>query len=455
MNLNIALIGLVACISVTGTARAAVSPDEMKKLGTTLTPWGAEKAANASGTIPAYTGGIIEMPPGFVKSNPGVRPDPFDKDKPLYRIDAKNAEQHNDKLTPGTLALIRKYPTFYVDVYPTHRSATYPSTVLENTVKNAERCALIADGDGLDTSKGCGFGLPFPIPKSGLEVMWNHAARYRGLSFVSKNFSTYYVKPSGEIVVTQRSNLYRELGLYDTRKNPPDTFGLVRLEYYSPARLNGQTTQYYDRVADSERRAWSYQPSTRRVRLAPDLAGDAPVSTVGGAMVYDEEQIFSGKRDRYNWKLVGKKEVLIPYNAYKLTNSDNSNACKGDAKLLPNHLKSECVRWEMHRVWHVQATLKEGKRHVYQKRDFFLDEDTFAAGIEENYDKSGSLYRVNINPGVPAYDLQAPGITDQYILDLVTGIYIWMSPEGGHVHYPALAPSSLTPESMTTHILKP
>ena len=102
-----ALAALTAC----NLACAAISPEEMKQLGTTLTPWGAIKAGNAAGTIPAYTGGLATStaPAGFAK-NSGKWPDPFADDKPLYSITGKNIDEHADKLSETTKALLKRYP---------------------------------------------------------------------------------------------------------------------------------------------------------------------------------------------------------------------------------------------------------------------------------------------------------------------------------------------------------
>ena len=362
-DVPIVAAAFAACV---GAAAAAPAADEIKQLGTTLTKWGAEQAGNAAGTIPEYTGGVANPPAGWDKKRPGVRPDPNAQDKPLFRIDAKNMDKYADKLSPGAMEMMKKYPTFFIDVYPTRRTAAYPQQVLDNTVKNASRCATAGDS-GIETSKGCGFGFPFPIPKNGLEVMWNHDARYVGNAYRMR-YTGNYVKPSGEVVVTNESIMHIENPWYDTRKTAPEQYFLIRAEYFAPTRIAGQTTLYYDMAADGERRSWSYQPATRRVRLAPDLAADTPIGIAGGAMLYDEGNGFSGKKDRFDWKLVGKKEMFIPYNTYKFSTPEKGSGCTAaEGVLSPYHTKPSCMRWELHRVWHVQATLKPGKRHVLQQ----------------------------------------------------------------------------------------
>ena len=433
-----------------GIAQAAPTAEEMKQLGTTLTPWGAEKAGNKDGSIPAYTGGLTTPPASYNKSNPGWRPDPFPEDKPLFSIDAKNMDKYGDKLSDGIKAMMRKYPTFRADVYQTRRSAAYPQHVLDNTLKNATRCKLEAEGLGIN--KECHGGFPFPIPKSGMEVMWNKVAQYRGAASVNEEWPTY-VKPDGEIVTTAKNNHYIEWSLYNDR-NPGWTYA-TRVEYTSPARLNGMVSMYYDLQENSERRSWAYVPAARRVRLSPDTAADTPIAPIGGAAVYDDANMFSGKMDRFDFKLIGKKELYIPYNAYKLHYPDKGSACDGNSKFIPNHIKPECVRFELHRVWHVQATLKPGKRHIYQKRDFFIDEDAWYGGLQETYDHSGKNYRVTFHPLAPSYEVPAPVGEQGLIHDLSSGVYtyILLGPRGSVIKKP-LPADDLSPDSMNKQILK-
>jgi hypothetical protein len=103
-----ALIGALAALP--GLTLAAVSAEEAARLGTTLTPIGAEKAGNADGSIPAWTGGQTTAVPGFVPG--GHYPDPYADDRPLFTITAANAQQYRDKLSPGQLALLQRYPTW-------------------------------------------------------------------------------------------------------------------------------------------------------------------------------------------------------------------------------------------------------------------------------------------------------------------------------------------------------
>src|SRR5262249_41162156 len=151
-------------------AHAAVSPEEARQLGgDRLTPIGAEKGGNKEGTIPPYGGKAPKAPAAYDAKDPGQRADPYG-DKPLFTITAKNADQYTDKLDAMRDVFVR-YPDFRMDVYPTRRDIEYPKYVLDNSVKNATSCKAVQNELRLE---GCYGGFPFPLPKTGNEVMWNH-----------------------------------------------------------------------------------------------------------------------------------------------------------------------------------------------------------------------------------------------------------------------------------------
>ena len=395
---------LVAAAFATG-AQAAVSAEEAKQLGTTLTAIGAEKAGNKDGTIPAYTGGTTTAPAGY-KAGDGVRPDPFAGEKPRLVIDAKNMAQHADKLTEGAKAMLQKYPTFRIDVYPTHRSVAFPKFVADNTLKNATAAKTLNDGRSME---GAHAGFPFPIPKTGYEAMWNHLVRFNGQAYEAK-YRNLNVDSSGRAVLATEGQSVQEYPFWDTTKASSDVFWRIKLMYTGPARRAGEGLMLVDPldIGTKDRRAWMYLPGQRRVKIAPDLAFDTPNPGTAGSTTFDDTFIFNGSMDRFDFKLVGKKEMFIPYNDYAAVYH-----AKQDDLLKPNHLNPDLVRWEQHRVWVVEATLKEGKRHVYSKRTFYLDEDSWAAIASDEYDARGQLYRTGFAYMTPSYDVPAP-YTDMF-----------------------------------------
>jgi hypothetical protein len=416
MKLQKILSVVALALAYAGMASAAVSPEEARKLGTTLTYAGAEKAGNAAGTIPPYTGGLTTLPPGYKKGDP-VRPDPFADEKPLFSIDAKNMAQYADKLTEGTKGLMKKYPTYRIDVYPSHRSAAHPKKYADNSSKCATSAKTSPDGRSFG---GCNAGIPFPIPQNGYEAMWNHLTRYEG-DALSMNYKAIYVDSSGRPTLTTGGTSIVDFPYWYSGKTDLTTIYRFKANYKEPARRAGEGILVHD-PADyitSGRRAWSYLPGQRRVRVAPSVAFDTPNPSTGGASTYDDAFVFVGSMERFNFKLLGKKEMYVPYNAYKLVyHSKETDVFK------PKHLNPDLVRWELHRVWVVEATLLEGKRHIYSKRLFYLDEDSWAAIAADQYDMRGQLYRASYAYPTASYDVPAILAQTHGAYDLVSGIYI-------------------------------
>ncbi len=409
----------LAIASLGATAHAAVSPDEAKQLGATLTAVGAEKAGNKEGTIPEYTGGI--KAPADFKAGSTFRPDPFAAEKPRLSITGKDSAAHADKLTEGTKELLKRYPTMRVDVYPTHRTVAVPQRVLENVAKNAVNAKTTDGGVALENVLA---GYPFPIPKTGAEAIWNHLLRYNGLGYDAPRYENWNVDSAGVPTLAVVADAWWAWPIYDPKRSGPvnasDPYWLVKLLYVGPARRNGEGLVWIDAVnpLKQPRRAWQYLPGQRRVKLAPDLAYDTPNPGAAGTGTYDDVSVFNGAIDRYDWKLVGKKEMYVPYSNYRLTyHKTAADITK------PNHLNPDLVRWELHRVWIVEATLKADKRHIYSKRVFFLDEDSWTALASDQYDSSGKLYRSSFAYQSYSYDVQAPFVDTFAIYDFSSGAY--------------------------------
>ena len=439
-------IMLAALLAAFG-AQAAVTADEAKQLGTSLTAVGAEKAGNKDGTIPEFSGGLTAAPAGYAKDS-GIRPDPYGSDKPRLVITGKNLAGMDDKLTAGTRELLKRYPSFRVDVYPTHRPVALPKAMLENTAKNAVAAKTTDGGVGVENALA---GVPFPIPKSGYEVMWNHLLRYQGHALTTK-YESWNVDSSGTPSLATAGEIFEEFPLADPKRTEPakqsDVFFRTKLTYLAPARRAGEGLMAFDAINPvvQPRKVWQYLPGQRRVKLAPDVAYDTPNPGSAGASTYDDAWIFNGALDRYDFKLVGKKEMIVPYGEYKLF------AAKVATDVVkPNHLNPDFVRWELHRVWVVEATLKPGKRHIYSKRTFYIDEDSWVALASDEYDARGQLYRSSFDHMIYAYDVQATYTGNHVIYDFVSGAYnlTGMSgPYGGLKYIEPLKPTQWSPEAL-------
>ncbi|MBA2960496.1 MULTISPECIES: DUF1329 domain-containing protein [Ramlibacter] len=411
MNLRtFAHLTLAAAAGVALTAQAAVSSDEAARLKTTLTPLGAEKAGNAAGTIPAWTGGYTTPIPGDKPG--GKRGDPFKAEKPLYSVTPENIAQHADKLSEGVKAMLRKYPNSYrLDVYPTHRTAVAPQWVYDNTLRNATRGKL--EGD---IPSGVYGGIPFPIPKSGVEAMWNHKLAWRGASWEA-DFNQYQITADGKVVLTTSGQIKQSMPYYleDGADKFSGYYWQVNLVNDGPPIRAGEMIAGREHFDPSKVAAYVYLTGQRRVRKLPNACCDTPTPASAGLMSFDEISVFTGKTDLFDWKLVGKKEVLVPYNNNRLLQAKDADLIKGQ------HLNPDHLRWELHRVWVVEASLKPGQRHQAPKGVYYLDEDTWQAVLGDRWDANGQLWKTtwNLNYVMPDF----PGTVQQTFgfYDLLTG----------------------------------
>ncbi|WP_425317825.1 DUF1329 domain-containing protein [Pseudomonas nitroreducens] len=414
--------GALALTLLAGTTWAAVTPQEAAQLGTTLTPLGAQKEGNADGSIPAWTGGLK---PGAAPVQNGFLGDPFAGEKPLFTITAANAEQYKDKLTPGQLALFKRYPDSYkMPVYPTHRSAATPQAIYDAAKKSAQQTQLINDGNGLANFDARYYA--FPIPKSGVEVVWNHETRYRGSNFLRYTAQTA-PQANGDFTIVG----FRETAAFPQLVSDADPArGANILFYYkqevvAPARLTGTVNLAYETIdqVKEPRQAWTYNAGQRRVRRAPEVAYDGPGSAADGMRTADNSDLYNGSPDRYEWKLIGKKEIYIPYNSYKLW----SPTTKYADIIRPGHINQDLTRYELHRVWEVEGTLKPGQRHIYAKRHMYFDEDSWALAEVDHYDSRGQLWRVAEGHAVQDYQQGVSGYAVQALYDLIAGRYLVMN----------------------------
>ncbi|MBO3277397.1 DUF1329 domain-containing protein [Pseudomonas schmalbachii] len=399
---------------------AAVSPEEAAKLGTTLTPLGAEKAGNADGSIPEWTGGLK---PGAapVDAN-GFLGNPFESDKPLFVITKANVDQYKDKLTPGQQALFQRYPdTYKIPVYQTRRTAAAPQTVYDAIKKSAVTTEAVNDGNGLKNFEQS-HNYAFPIPKSGVEVVWNHETRYRGSNYTQLSVqATPQANGTYTIVEFKQDVAFPQLMSDVSPEKGANFLFYVKQEIVAPARLAGNVTLVHETIdqVKEPRLAWAYNAGQRRVRRAPQVAYDGPGTAADGMRTADNSDMYNGAPDRYNWKLIGKKEMYIPYNNYKLW----SPKVKYADILKPGHINQDLTRYELHRVWEVEGTVKPGERHIYAKRHMYFDEDTWQLVEVDHYDGRGQLWRVGEGHQVLDYQQGAGTYAAQTLYDLIAGRY--------------------------------
>lgn len=420
-KLSVVAAAFSFAVSASIPAMAKVSAEEASKLGTSLTPLGGEKAANADGSIPEWTGGITKAPDGYKVGDFHI--DPFPDDKPLFEITGQNYQNYSEYLSPGQIELFKQYgATFRMPVYKTRRTASNPQHIYDATAVNATRAELLDDGNGL---KGAATGIPFPIPQDGIEAIWNHILRYRGDS-VQRFGGQAAVTASGDYNVIGFDEIlnikYSQASATPEQLLEDNILFMFKQKITQPARLAGTALLVHETVdqVKEPRKAWTYNTGQRRVRLAPNIAYDTPGTAADGLRTTDDFDMFNGSPNRYNWTLKGKKELYIAYNNYALHSSD---AKYGDI-IQQHHINPELTRYEKHRVWVVEANLKEGFRHVYQKRVFFIDEDSWQIHVADMYDNRGEIYRVAVAHGINYYDVPTHWTTLEVFHDLNSRRYL-------------------------------
>jgi hypothetical protein len=383
-------------------AMAEVSATEAAKLKSELTPFGAEKAGNKDGTIPAWTGGYTTPIPGDKPG--GRRGDPFKDEKPLFSITSKNVDQYADKLTDGVKGLFKKYPdTYRIDVYKTHRTAAAPQWVYDNTFKNATKAKIVNN-----VPHGAYGGIPFPIPKNGEEVMWNHILRWGGEA-VKYVGNWYVISADGRAVLVsdtvdeQQFPYYYKDGNADAFDKGDGNHWFVRITTVAPSIRKGEALLAHENVDANKLSTWVYMTGQRRVRKLPNACCDAPTPAASGVMSFDEIYTWTGRLERFDWKLVGKKEIYVPYNNNKFIQPKTDEEVLGKHHYNPDHM-----RWELHRVWVVDASLKAGQRHQAPKSRYYCDEDTWICVLGDRWDANGQLWKTLWTQTVVTPDL--PGL---------------------------------------------
>ena len=364
-----------------------------------LTTVGAERSGNAEGTIPTWEGGITKPPGPY--STGDWHPDPFPNDQILFTINSENVEKFSDKLTAGHRAMMAKYPSYHLNIYPTRRSASFPASVLEHTIKYSGKAQIVDGGAGVT---GIIQGIPFPHPENGEQTIWNARLNYK-----AGGYRGYYTQ-----VVTTSNGEYEfsvwghEIEYpYSDDKTTLENFDNVKvrglLRTLRPAKNAGNMFVYH-RFLNShgiERRGWSYNAGKRRVKRSTNDPRDIPMGRSAGIHIWDQNNMWQGPITDFNWTLLGKQELYVPYNAYRLHGGDTAV----DTIIQPGHINQDLSRYELHRMWVVEANLKEGRTHRYKRRRYFIDEDSWRILAAEHYDENGEVDRFSESHTINYYEV--------------------------------------------------
>jgi hypothetical protein len=415
LKVGSALAVVMPLMIYTSVVLAKVPPEEAAKLGTTLTPIGAEPGANADGSIPAYTGNMSGLPSGLKYDGPGTPyPDPYADDPILHSVTQANVEEHNKFLSPGLKALFAAYPdSFRADVYPSHRDGGYSDRFIEKSHFNAVNSELQNGEDGI---RGFTGSVAFPIPHTGAEVLWNArtSAPYHTLTGTYSDIAVFSNGSRSErrsTIISEYPYLAPEPAVGTQEGELGSWAARVMTNVHKPVRDKGMITSIfepYDYVTNA-REAWRYLPGSRRVRRAPTVGYDTPDGP-GGFITVDDTLGFNGAMDRFEWTLLGKEELYVPYHSYKF----DKPGLAYDTLLTPFHANPDYMRYEKHRVWIVEANLREGKRHIYAKRRFYVDEDSWNIVMTENYDGRGELWKVVLINSI--YEFNVPGYVNRAMM---------------------------------------
>lgn len=432
---------------VASAAMADVPANVANRLGQDLTPMGAEKAGSSAG-VGSWSGQRIDGSALLQGYDGGALPNPYASDKPLYTITAANAGDYDAQLTTGQKAMLATYPdTFKLNVYESRRSCTYPDFVYKAAKRNAEVGKVVDGGNGISESI---MASPFPIPSSALEIVWNHTLRYRG-ERVARDFNYAAPTASGDYTLTYTRDeiVFSYSDAQNSRAEDLNNISIWFVAYTSaPARRAGNVVLVHEtlNMAKEGRKAWTYSPGTRRVRRAPNIAYDNPVTNGDGLGTSDQYDGYNGAPDRYDWTVAEKAEKLSQQNNYQAVLTPYEEL------LQAGHANQDVMRYELRRQWVVEGNLKGNARHIYAKRVLRMDEDSSQMSAGEMYDGRGELWRIQEIGQAPDYRPEAQvcwTTGGEFTYDLLAGRYLGLAMKSGRPANFVTGLERLTPDYYT------
>ena len=318
---------------------------------------------------------------------------------------------------------MEKNPGFRIDVYPTRRTVGYSDWHYDQIFRNATRTTT--ENDGLTVKDAYG-GFPFPIPKTGREAMWNAQMRITTpeMETIARNWA---VEPGGKRIMLSELSMQVRYPIFDQTSSledyqkGPGFFSITRSEFTGPPVKNGEMLlirfplDTYSRNND----IWQYLSGQRRLRKAPNLAYDAPNPNTSGMTNMDESYGVSGSLDRFDLKLVGKREMFIPYNNNNLALSNIETI------LTPRHPNPDVIRWELHRVWEIKMTVKDGFRNNVPIRRVYLDEDSWNFTVIDSFTSDGKPFKLSLFSQYLCPDMPMTGFAGYFTINLQTDTYLF------------------------------
>ena len=429
---------LLSAALFSATLQAAVPAQEAERLRGELTPLGAIRAASADGAIPAWRDALEHArtvpDKGWWEQAqdrwrqwrgetlPAQRyTDPFVEDQPLFTITAANRQEYGQWLSAGQQALFDAYPDSYrLPVYPSRRPVGAPDWVYAAVHRNALNAELDGSDDRL---RGAMHGIPFPIPGQGAEVIWNHKLRYRGQAGRRWNVQSL-VNPDGAIQIMKVAEdlKFRYYMPEQSFADLDNVYYYVLQMIHTPERMAGAVVLVHETMdqVSEPRKAWVTKPGSRRLRAAPTVGYDNPGTASDGQRTNDQADVFNGAMDRYDWRLVERRDMIVPYNSYRIHAAEHGYA----DILTPRHINQDLTRYERHRVWVVEATVKPRQSHLYKRRTFYVDEDSWTILGVDVYDQKDELWRVQEAHTFYAYDQRSTLSAIETVYDIKNQRYL-------------------------------
>jgi Protein of unknown function (DUF1329) len=420
-----------AAVLIATRAPAAVTAQEADHLGKDLTAVGAEKAGNADGTIPAFEGANTPLP-GWEWGKLRSQYSKFKDEKPLFSIDASNVDKYASQLPDGQITALKTVKGYRMDVYPSHRTCGITPVHAERTKANATEARIGPDGWSLEHARTA--GVPFPIPKSGVEVMYNVRMRPADVGVIYHDGTSVISPRSGTHEFTwYQWILYFYYPFQRPEKPSVEADGNVEFFVYynfsKPPALAGQgfvATNWMNKDPES----YYYFPGQRRVRRLPSYIFDTPLIGYENQYMIDEQIMLWSTLDRFDYKLLGKKEMYVGYNQFKTYDYS------ADPKVIfqESYVNPDYRRYELHRVWVVDARIKPRYRHLAQHRIYYVDEDSWGAVALTDYDKDEKVWKNVESFLIPAWEIGGTCVySPTEMWDLQNGRYVfdYMSIGGG------------------------
>lgn len=393
-------LGLILICGITRASELYLEGEsrvqQAQRLTHELTPLGAKRMGNG-GDIPPWRGGV-SMPP-LLYSGPGHwRPDPFPQDTPLLRITPASVQRYRDALPSGLQSLLVN-SDFTLPVYPSRRTASAPAEWYEQTYLNA-----LQQPDRLEQSAG---GVPFPMPSNGAEVVSNAILRWQGRHYYG--FERLYQISDNQIESWPLESWFVFPFASPRPLSWPERVSEWEQQRRQPRGDKGETSvalwySWQERELDN---AFHQQHVVSLAGLDVSLNRLTAGQPAPGLI---SPSLLTGQPDQYHWQLLGKRELLIPYNNYRLSEPDAGYA----AFLRPGLPDFSRLRFEKHRVWVVDGVLKSRQTAEYGKQVLYIDEDSWAVVMADRYSKNGTLVSVAMALLTTAYEVPAV-IAEHYL----------------------------------------